>query len=251
MARLSDIVTFSDEYLSASRFKDYCPNGLQVEGNLEVQKIVSGVTASQALIDGAIGLGADLILVHHGFFWRGENEAITGLKKKRIQSLLQSNVSLLAYHLPLDAHKDCGNNTQLSRRLSLQSVGSFGGDSEIGLIAENDNSITAQDFSARLECVLGRKPLHLSAHENKILKTVAICTGAAQSYFEAAVEAGVDAFITGEVSEQSFHLAQESGVDYFAAGHHATERYGVQAFAEILAKEFAVEHEFLEIHNPI
>jgi len=252
MVRLSDIVEFSDELLSVSNFKDYCPNGLQVEGNLTVKKVVSGVTASQALINGAIELNADLLLVHHGFFWRGEKEAIVGLKKKRIHALLQNNISLLAYHLPLDAHKLCGNNAQLVERLSLRSVASFGGEnSDIGLIAEVKSPVTAQDFSARLQCVLGRQPTHLSAFENKEIKTLAICSGGAQSYFESAIAAGVDAFITGEVSEQSFHLALESGVDFFAAGHHATERYGVQSLGELLAEKFSLEYEYLDINNPI
>lgn len=252
MARLSDIVVFSDELLNISQFKDYCPNGLQVEGNLTVKKIISGVTACQALIDGAIELNADLILVHHGFFWRGENDAIVGLKKKKIHALIQNNMSLLAYHLPLDDHKTHGNNAQLVERLSLEVTGSFGRDkSEIGVIAKVKAPTTAKDFSARLLSVLDQKPIHLSAHDNKVLRTVAICTGAAQDYFESAIAAGVDAFVTGEVSEQSYHLAMESGIDFFAAGHHATERYGVQSLGELLAKEFSLEHEFLDIKNPI
>jgi len=252
MARLSDIVAFSDELLNVSQFKDYCPNGLQIEGNLTVKKIVSGVTASQAIINGAVELNADLVLVHHGFFWRGESSAIVGIKKKRIHALLQNNISLLAYHLPLDAHKLCGNNAQLIERLSLKVITSFGGDgSDIGLIAETETPITAREFIVRLESILGRQPTHLSAFENKKIKTLAICSGAAQSYFELAIAAGVDAFITGEVSEQSYHLALESGVDYFAAGHHATERYGVQALAEILVEKFSVEHEYLDLDNPI
>jgi len=252
MARLSDIVEFSDELLNVSQYKDYCPNGLQIEGNLTVKKIVSGVTASQALINGAIELNADLLLVHHGFFWRGENEAIVGLKKKRIHALLQNNISLLAYHLPLDAHKLCGNNAQLVERLSLRSIRSFGGEgSDIGLIAETTSPVTAQEFSAQLQSILGREPTHLSALDNKEIKTLAICSGAAQGYFESAIAAGVDAFITGEVSEQSYHLAMESGVDFFAAGHHATERYGVQSLGELLVEKFSLEHEYLDIDNPI
>ena len=252
MARLSDIVAFSDELLNISQFKDYCPNGLQIEGNLSVKKIVSGVTASQALINGAVDLNADLLLVHHGFFWRGEKDAIVGLKKKRIQLLLQNNISLLAYHLPLDAHKECGNNAQLVNRLSLKAVRSFGsGGDDIGVIAESDVALTAKEFTARLESVLGRKPIHLSAHDDREIKTVAICSGGAQNYFESAIAAGADAFVTGEVSEQTYHLAMESGVDFYSAGHHATERYGVQALADLLVKEFSIEHEFIDIENPI
>jgi dinuclear metal center YbgI/SA1388 family protein len=252
MASLSDIVAFSDELLAVSQFKDYCPNGLQVEGRSNVNKIITGVTASQALIDGAIKKNADLILVHHGFFWRGEDQAIVGIKKNRIQALLQNDVSLLAYHLPLDAHTLCGNNVQLAKRLSLQPVGVFGVENnDLGVIVETEKPIKAKVFTAHIQHVLGRTPTHISVHGDKVINKVAICTGAAQGYFESAISAGVDAFITGEVSEQSYHLAIESGVDYFAAGHHATERYGVQALAELIVSKFSVEHEFLEISNPV
>ncbi len=252
MARLSDIVAYADEFLSACEFKDYCPNGLQVEGGAQVKKIVSGVTASQALIDGAIKKGADLILVHHGFFWRGENAVIVGLKKKRINALLKHDISLLAYHLPLDAHEECGNNVQLAKRLSLRPIGVFGeSQPAIGLIAEFSQPLSSQVFAHRIESVLMRSPIHLSADSTKKIQRVAICTGGAQSYFSAAIDENVDAFVTGEVSESSYHLAMESGVDYFAAGHHATERYGVQALAELLSETFSLEHEYLEIPNPI
>ena len=252
MARLTEIVAFSDELLSISLYQDYCPNGLQVEGKPEIKKIISGVTASQALINGAIEKQADLILVHHGFFWKGEASPITGLKKKRIRALLENDVSLLAYHLPLDDHSECGNNAQLAKRLGLRLVGKFGWEKKpIGLLLEVEKPMTSNQFSAHIKGVLGRQPLQLCADVKKSIKTVAICTGGAQNYFEAAIAEGVDAFITGEVSEQSYHLAMESGVDFFAAGHHATERYGVQALAEILVKVFDVEHEYLEVDNPV
>jgi len=252
MARLAEIVTFSDELLSTSMYQDYCPNGLQVEGKLEINKIVSGVTASQALIDGAINKGADLILVHHGFFWKGEPAPIVGRKKSRIASLLESDVSLLAYHLPLDDHSECGNNAQLAKRLGLKPFGKFGWEKkQIGLLVEAEQPMFGGEFSARIESVLGRKPLHISSRDKKTINTIAICTGGAQSYFEAAIAEGVDAFVTGEVSEQSYHLAMESGVDFFAAGHHATERYGVQALGEMLADAFSLEYEYFEIDNPV
>lgn len=252
MASLWDIVAFTDEYLKAPEFKDYCPNGLQVEGCVEVNKVVSGVTASQALINGAIERQADIILVHHGFFWRGEESVITGIKKRRIKALLQNDINLLAYHLPLDAHPVVGNNVQLAKHLSLNCVDTFEREGcGIGVIAETSGVVTSKDLAARIRCVLGREPVHLSAASSKEIRKVAICTGGAQSYFEAAIIAGADAYITGEVSESCYHMAMESGIDYFAAGHHATERYGVQALGDSLAEKFNVTHEYLEINNPV
>ena len=252
MARLSDIIAFSEELLKPGRFKDYCLNGLQIEGDARVSKIVSGVTASQALINGAIERGAGLILVHHGFFWRNENPALVGIKKQRFAALIKNDVSLLAYHLPLDAHPKYGNNVQLAERLSLKPVYGFGNSEPmIGLIAEPLSSLTVTDFAAQLQCLLGRKPVHLGAHGNKKVRKVGICTGAAQDYFPMAIKEGVDVFVTGEASEQSYHMAIESGVDYFAAGHHATERYGVQAVGQLLAEKFDLEYEYLEINNPV
>lgn len=252
MASLSDIIAFSNDYLNANRFSDYCPNGLQVEGRGEVRKIVTGVTASQALIDGAIKNQADMILVHHGFFWRGESPEIIGIKKQRISALLKNDISLLAYHLPLDAHAIIGNNVQLARELGLNLVGVFGkGGDEIGVIAESKAVVFSDDFSAHLSRILNRTPVHLGAKKRRSIKKIAICTGGAQGYFQAAIEAGVDAFITGEVSESSYHLAMESGVDYYSCGHHATERYGVRAFGQLLAERFLVEHQYLEIDNPV
>ena len=253
MALLKDIVQLGNELLSVDNYKDYCPNGLQVEGRESVQTIVSGVTASQALLDAAIEEGADLILVHHGFFWRGEKEVITGLKKNRIATLIRNDVSLLAYHLPLDGHPSLGNNAQLAQKLGLQILGSFGpGKAPIGMIAESTTPITRKDLEQRFLTQLGRQPVILSANiQGRTYQKLGICTGAAQSFFESAIDAGVDAFITGEISEQSYHLAMESGVDFISAGHHATERYGVIALGEYLAKEFHIAHKNVEINNPV
>ena len=216
MALLKDIVSHSDELLLIDKFRDYCPNGLQVEGKAEVKKIVSGVTASQYLIDKAIEAKADLLLVHHGFFWRGENAAITGAKRKRIASLINHNLSLLAYHLPLDAHETLGNNIQLSQKLGLHYEQYFG-DSKppVGILTRADKVLSRQELSQRLFDALGREPHVLHDGRSKDYQIIAICTGAAQSYFESAIESGADAFITGEVSEQTYHVALESGVDFF------------------------------------
>lgn len=252
MALLIDIVTHCNELLAIDHFKDYCPNGLQIEGKSEINRIVSGVTASQALIDAAIGQHADLILVHHGYFWRGEHEAITGIKKSRIASLIKNDISLLAYHLPLDAHATLGNNAQLAQKLNLEVVDVFGNESQpVGVIARPLSSVARQAFANKVYEILGRQPVILSASRLSHYKKIAICTGAAQNYFESAIDAGADVFLTGEVSEQSYHLAMESGVDFYSAGHHATERYGVQALGEYLAKQFKLSHEYCEIANPI
>jgi len=252
MASLNKIVAFADALLEVEKFNDYCPNGLQIEGKAEVSKIISGVTASQALIDAAIDEQADMILVHHGFFWRGESSSIVGLKKNRIKALLDAEVSLLAYHLPLDGHRELGNNVQLAKRLGLRIASWFGASKpEICLLAELDAPKTSTEFSQLIAQQLAREPLHLAKTNNKNISRVGICSGGAQNYFEMAIEAGVDAFITGEVSEQSYHLAIETGVDFFAAGHHATERFGVQALAKKLSDTFQIENEYIEIENPV
>ncbi|HFD31215.1 MAG TPA: Nif3-like dinuclear metal center hexameric protein [Gammaproteobacteria bacterium] len=252
MARLTDIVAFTNDFLEIDKFEDYSPNGLQVEGNKEVKRIVSGVTASQALIDGAIELGADMILVHHGFFWRGESNEIVGLKYQKIKSLIESKISLVAYHLPLDAHPLCGNNAQLAKRLGVSLSSTFGpGKIPLGVVGELGETLTADIFVDHIQGVLKRKPLHIGANLTKRVKKIALCTGGAQSYFSSAIEQGVDIFVTGEVSEQNYHMALESGVNFVAAGHHATERYGVQALADLLREKFSVEVNYVELANPV
>ena len=252
MAGLFDIVNFANSYLNIHEFDDYCPNGLQVEGSVEVKKIVTGVTASQALLDGAVKCNADMILVHHGYFWRGENEAITGLKYKKIKTLIENNISLVAYHLPLDAHPGCGNNVKIAEMLGVQ-IDSHFGPGKVPLVVSGEliEPVTAIKLAHRIKGVLGRESVHLSADENKMIRKVAICTGGAQGYFADAINQGVDVFITGEVSEQNYHMAIESGVDFISAGHHATERYGVQALGEILSKKFEIEVEYFELLNPV
>ena len=247
--QLKQLCEFCDEYLSVSEFSDYCPNGLQVEATAEVKKIVCGVTASQALIEAAIEQDADTLVVHHGYFWKGESQAITGHKGRRISSLIKNGINLLAFHLPLDVHPEVGNNVQLARVLDWQVTGSFG---EQGLVFEGKlNAQQALDeFAQHIESGIDTRVLAISAGDHAI-KQIAWCTGAAQGFIEAAAERGVDAFVSGEVSEPTFHLARELGIHYVAAGHHATERYGVQALAKVIAERFGIEQQFIDIPNPV
>ncbi|WP_025820233.1 Nif3-like dinuclear metal center hexameric protein [Shewanella marina] len=239
------------DFLQLSRFKDYAPNGLQVEGRSQIKRIVTGVTACQPLIDQAIELKADAILVHHGFFWKNEPQIIVGMKQRRIKALLTHDINLLGYHLPLDAHADVGNNVQLAHQLGLLNASAI---TEVadGLIwrGELATPMTANEFSQLIHTQLGRQPLHLGLAP-ELIRTVAWCTGGAQDYLDIALSYGVDAFISGEVSERTYHCAMEQGIHYFAAGHHATELYGIQALGEHLADKFGLEHTFIDITNPV
>jgi len=249
MVLLNELVAYCDGLLDVAAFHDYAPNGLQVEGVAEVRKIVTGVTACQALIDVAVESGADVLLVHHGFFWKGESECITGIKRRRIAKLIENNVSLIAYHLPLDAHPEIGNNAQLAKLIGLEVEGRFGRN-DLAMFGRLSKKMSAEELRTDLACVLERQPLHLQG-ESVDVQRIAWCTGAAQGYIEATPQLGVQAFISGEVSEQTTHFVRESGVHYFAAGHHATERYGVKALGAALAKEFSISHEFVDIENPV
>lgn len=237
-----------DRELEPGRFQDGCPNGLQVEGRREIRRIVSGVTASQALITAAIDQGADLILAHHGYFWRGEAQPVTGMKRLRLQALLQHQINLVAYHLPLDAHPQLGNNAQLARRLGLLVDGPLREDG-IGLVGRLPEARSAAAVADQIEAALGRPPLWISGGAHPVLR-MAWCTGGAQSLLLVAAAARVDAFISGEISEQTTHEARELGIHYFAAGHHATERYGVWALGDWCAERFGLEHRFIDIPNP-
>ncbi|WP_345872024.1 Nif3-like dinuclear metal center hexameric protein [Shewanella algae] len=239
------------EFLQLDKFRDYAPNGLQVEGKAEIRKIVTGVTACQALIDRAVEAGADALLVHHGFFWKNEPEVLTGMKQRRIKSLLLNDINLFGYHLPLDAHPVLGNNAELGRVLGVIEPEAVETAAQ-GLLWQGvlDSPMTAKDLSALLEQRLGQAPLHLDGGERNIQK-LAWCTGGAQDYIDAAAALGVDAFISGEASERTFHSAVEQGIHYFGAGHHATERFGIKALGEHLAREFELEHEFIDIPNPV
>lgn len=236
-------------FLQISRFQDYCPNGLQVEGRPHVRRLLSGVTASQELIDAAVALEVDAILVHHGYFWRGEAQEIVGMKKQRLKRLLEHDISLLAYHLPLDAHAEVGNNVQLARQFGWH-ISRYLDERNMLPVTELAQESTLQDVAQHVAACLQRQPQVLG-DPTKIVRSVAWCTGAAQQYIQQAVDAGVDLFISGEVSEQTYHIARESHTAYIAAGHHATERYGVQALGERIAAQYGISHQYFEIKNPI
>ncbi len=251
MIHRNELLGALDALLQPEQFRDYGPNGLQVEGGAQVHKIVSGVTASRALIEAAIAAGADTLLVHHGLFWRGQSGCITGWMKQRLALLLAHDINLLAYHLPLDAHPELGNNAQLARQLGLVGQARFG-EQNLGWLGERANGQcfdSAQALADHVAYVLNR-PLALIDKGKVAIKKIAWCSGGAQSYFEAAIAAGADAFITGELSEPQAHLARECGVAYLACGHHATERYGAPAVAAHMASQFGLAHEFIDIDNP-
>ncbi len=244
-----ELARYLDETLETARFRDYCPNGLQVEGRPEVRRIVAGVTASRALIDAAVARAADAILVHHGWFWKGEDGRITGLRKARIGTLLAHDISLYAYHLPLDAHPELGNNAQLAARLGWIAEGRFG-EQDIGWLGRPAAPTTAGDLAATIAAGLGREPLLIGEAARPVAR-IGWCSGGAQGWFEQAIALGVDAYVSGEISEQTVHLARESGVAYLAAGHHATERGGAAALAAHLAARFGLDCEFVDIDNPV
>ena len=246
---IKKLMDYTGEFLQVERFRDYCPNGLQVQGRNEIRTIVSGVTASMALLEAAAEAHADLILVHHGYFWRNEDPRIIGMKRGRIKFLLQHDINLAAYHLPLDAHSEIGNNVQLGRVMGV-SIDGMAGDPALiahGQLAEPQ---TLASFGVHLHQCLQREPVVIGDVDKPIVR-IAWCTGAAQSHFEGAIALGVDAFISGEISEQTVHQARESGVAYIAAGHHATERYGIQALGRHLAEKFDLQHLFIDIENPV
>lgn len=245
----NELELYLNGMLETARFRDYCPNGLQVEGRRRVEKIATGVTASVAFLEAAIEWGADAVLVHHGYFWKNEAPQITGQKHRRLRLLLTNDVNLLAYHLPLDAHPELGNNAQLGARFGWLADGRFG-ENDLGFIATLPMPMSLAHFAAHVENTLGRKPLVLGDPDSE-LRRVAWCTGAAQGYFDDAIRAGADVYLSGEVSEPTTHLAAESGVAYVSAGHHATERYGVQAVGAHLADMFGLEHLFIDIDNPV
>lgn len=242
---------YLEQALDITRFRDYCPNGLQVEGRQGIRTLVTGVTASLALIEAAVEHDADAILVHHGYFWRGEDPRVIGTKQKRLKLLLEQDISLFAYHLPLDMHPEFGNNAQLARQLGLVAERRFGED-DLGWMGtiKDANVRTVADLARLVEIRLGRAPLVIGASDQPLGK-IGWCTGAAQNLLGDAVNAGASVYLSGEISEPTVHLARETGVAYLACGHHATERYGVQALGEHLAAHFGLRHHFIDIVNPV
>lgn len=246
---LNELRDYIGSLLEVGRFRDYCPNGVQVEGRAEIRRIATGVTASQRLLEAALAWGADAVLVHHGYFWRGEEATLVGVRKQRIARLLREDVSLMAYHLPLDAHPELGNNAQLAQRLGMVEQGRFG-EQDLGCYGELVRPGLLNELASQVGEVLQRKPLVIGAGERAV-RRIAWCSGGAQDYFEQAIALGVDAYLTGEISERHAHLAEETGVAFIAAGHHATERYGVQALGNHLGARFGVEHRFFDMEVPV
>ena len=251
MAALEDIVHYADGYLRINEFADYCPNGLQVEGNPKVEKIACAVTASLAVLEQASEWGADCLLVHHGYFWKNERAAVVGMKKRRLQALLMADMSLLAYHLPLDAHPVVGNNAQIAQRLGVLNLQPLQKTKKtpIGNVGMLSQPMAIADFVELCEQDLGRSAIHVNSGAEKVQK-IALCTGGAQHMIEDAVECQADVYLTGEISEQTVHIARECGLHFIAAGHHATERYGAQAMAAHLANQFDLEQRFFDEINP-
>ena len=252
MTKLQDIIQWCDQTLKSSEFKDYAPNGLQIEGKTEVRKILAAVTASQDAIDAAIRENADLLLVHHGYFWKGEAYPITGMRGKRIKSLIQHDISLLAYHLPLDSHPSLGNNAAIADLLKLERIEALDPSERhpIGNIGYLKTAISPQGFKTLLTDKLGFNAIHLPA-EKDLIQKVGFCTGGAQDFIAQAAKMNCDAYISGEVSERTFYEAKELGVHYFACGHHATERYGVQRLGQAISEQFDIEYVYFELNNPI
>lgn len=248
---IKELLSYNHQRLNVDRFRDYCPNGLQVEGKAKIEKLATGVTASMALIEQAIDWGADALLVHHGYFWKGENPTITGIKRDRLSALLTSNMNLLAYHLPLDAHPEVGNNAMLAKKLGITVTGGLQPDDpfSVGFVGELSQPQTIEEFSKHLEVVLARTPLAVGQGPERV-KRIAWCTGGAQGYIDQAADLGVDLYLSGEISEQTTHIANERGLYYVAAGHHATERYGAEALGRELAEKFSLDHRHFEINNP-
>ncbi len=246
---LHELDNYIASLLETGRFRDYCPNGIQVQGRAEIRRIASAVTASQQVLEAASAWGADAILVHHGYFWRNEDASISGIKKRRIAHLLQHDISLLAYHLPLDAHDELGNNAQLGRVLGFVDLGRFG-DQDIAFHGELAQAQTLGGLAQHIGQQLQRAPQVIGSAQRSVTR-IAWCSGAAQGYFEAAIALGVDAFLTGEISEQNVHVAEETGVAFISAGHHATERYGINALGAHVADRYNLEHRFFDQNVPV
>ena len=252
MIRLKKLTEYLNFSMEIEKFSDYCPNGLQIEGKEEIIRLATGVTASQALIDAAVDWGASAILVHHGYFWRGESPRLLGHKRKRLSTLLKNDISLFAYHLPLDAHPEYGNNVCFGRMLGIKEQEPlFKRPSDgFGNFGQLSSEIRIDELVDQIRSVTNREPLLIESSNSKV-RRIAWCTGAAQANIYAAISVDADAYISGEVSEQTYHIAKEENISYIGAGHHATERYGVKALGEHLENRFGIEHKFIDIVNPV
>jgi len=248
-----DLESYLTHLLKPQQIKDFTPNGLQVQGSEHITKIITGVTASKALIDRAIAEQADAIIVHHGYFWKNESYVIRGMKHDRIKALLLNDINLFAYHLPLDIHPTLGNNAQLAKLFNIENVQPLEAGNALSVAVQGhfDQPYSGEELTTLINTTLERECLHIAAPSNKPIKTIAWCSGGGQGYIELAAEQGIDAFLTGEVSEQTTHVAHEMDIHFFAAGHHATERYGIKALGEHLAKEHGLDVTFIDIDNPV
>jgi dinuclear metal center YbgI/SA1388 family protein len=246
---IKTLLDYTGQLLDVGRFRDYSPNGLQVEGRSEIRTLVTGVSASLALLEQAAEAGADAILVHHGWFWKNDDSRVVGTRHKRLKFLLERDINLIGYHLPLDAHPELGNNAQLAKLLGFDIAGWFG-EQQTAAYGHVQAPINLAQLSLKIEQGLDRRPLVIG-DPNQTIRRIAWCSGAAQDYLKLAVDLDVDAFLTGEISEHSVHLARETGVAFIAAGHHATERGGVRALGDHLARRFGLEHQFIDIPNPV
>ncbi|TAL63769.1 MAG: Nif3-like dinuclear metal center hexameric protein [Legionella sp.] len=252
MITRSELTQYLDEFLNCRRYQDYAPNGLQVEGKEQIQRLCTAVTASDEVISQAVAWQADALLVHHGYFWRGEDPTIVGIKRQRISKLLNHNLNLFAYHLPLDCHIELGNNACLAKLFAVNNVQMHKVDKVENILwsGELNKEQSIAEFGQFIEKQLGRTPQIISAQE-KPIRRIAWCSGAAQDYLEQASRLGVDAYLSGEISERTYYQAKELGINYFCCGHHATERYGIQALGKQLTSQFALEHCYIESDNPI
>jgi len=246
------LTAFLDDYLGCAAFNDYAPNGLQVEGRSSIQNICTAVTASYDVIGRAVDLNADALLVHHGYFWRGEDAVLTGMKRQRVGQLMIHDLNLFAYHLPLDCHAEIGNNACIGRLLGIQDVVSYTANKTPNLLwaGRLQHTISADKLTHQLANIFKRKPLHI-AGTDKTITRIAWCSGGAQDFIEDAYHLGVDAYLSGEVSERTYYQAQELGIHYFACGHHATERYGIEALGKLLSHRLELSHQFLDTNNPV
>ncbi len=246
---IRELLAYCERLLEPETYRDYAPNGLQVEGRGEIRRLITGVTACQDLLDTAVEAQADVVLVHHGYFWKNEPETITGMKRRRIATLLAHDINLIGYHLPLDGHDEIGNNAWLAHTLGMHVTGRFG-HQQLAVSGRLERPTTGAELAARIADRLNREPLVVGPTDRPI-RRIGLCTGGAQDMLGEAIELGLDAFISGEISERTTHMARESGVTYFAAGHHATETGGVRLLGERIAAEFGIEHRFIDIENPV